>query len=160
MNESQPPGMTARQVRTLLKVLPVALLVGLTLAIWGIYLVHFHLNLIIHGETATGKVIALERGISSSSSSPAWFPVVKFSAQNAQLVTFRHRTGRSPPAYSKGDEVPVTYLPSAPAEALIAEGYWNWLLPLLMLVIGSGLTFISLRGIVGARRRLEQLEER
>lgn len=91
MNESQPPGMTARQVRTLLKVLPVALLVGLTLAIWGIYLVHFHLNLIIHGETATGKVIALERGISSSSSSPAWFPVVKFSAQNAQLVTFRHR---------------------------------------------------------------------
>lgn len=148
-------GMTDRQNRSLLKVLPILLLVALLMTGGGVYFAVFQVDLLLHGETATGEVVALEAGTSTSSSGrPAYFPIVAFETPDGSRITFRHRTGQSPPAYAEGDRVPVTYLPDDPGSALIKESFMNWLLPLVLLALGPTLCFVALRGIVGARRRL------
>ena len=155
MQESSAENPTPDQDRTLLKVLPIALLVAIGLFAGGVYFAAFQIELLLRGVNATGEVVGLESGTSSGSSGrPTWFPIVTFQTGDGETVTFRHRTGRSPPAYAEGDRVMVTYLPNAPDQALIAEGIWNWLLPLVLLAIGLGLSVVSLRGIAGARRRL------
>lgn len=150
-------GIADRQNRSLLKVLPILLLVALLMTGGGVYFAAFQVDLLLHGETATGEVVALEAGSSTSSSGrPAYFPIVAFETSDGSRITFRHRTGQSPPAYAEGDRVPVTYLPDDPESALIAEKFMNWLLPLVLLALGPTLCFVALRGIVGARRRLAQ----
>lgn len=147
---------TPENDRTMLKVMPIVLVVALALFGGGTYFAEFQARLVMDGESASGVVIDLERGSSTSSGSsrPTWFPIVRFETPDGQSVTFRHRTGQSPPAYEKGDGVPVIYLPDAPDQALIEEGFWNWLLPVLLLVVGAGLIVISVRSIIGSRRRL------
>ncbi len=147
--------MTDDQNRTLLKVLPILLLVALLLTGGGLYFAAFQIDLLLHGESATGEVLANEAGDSTSSSGrPAWFPIVAFETSEGSQITFRHRTGHSPPAYAVGERVAVSYLPDDPEAALIAEGFMNWLLPLVLLAIGPALIVIAVRGIAGARRRL------
>jgi hypothetical protein len=138
-------GIADRQNRSLLKVLPILLLVALLMTGGGVYFAAFQANLLLHGETATGEVVALEAGTSTSSSGrPAYFPIVAFETPDGSRITFRHRTGQSPPAYAEGDRVPVTYLPDDPESALV------------LLALGPTLCFVALRGIVGAWRRLAQ----
>jgi len=154
MNEPQVDQFTPKQVRSLLIVLPFVTVIGFGLTVWGAYLVQFHVELLKRGETAMGVVVELERGSTSSSSGrSALFPVVKFKTRSGQSTIFRHRTGSNPPAFAKGDEVPVIYDPRMAERALIAEGFRNWLLPGLLLIIGLGVTVLSLRGFVRTRRR-------
>ena len=154
MRESGADKPTTEQDRTLLKVLPIALLVAAGLTAGGLYFTFFQVELLLRGVSTTGEVVALESGTSSTGGGrPAWFPVVTFETRDGETVRFRHRTGSSPPAFEVGDKVRVTYLPDTPEKALIAEGVLNWLLPLVLLVIGPGLAAISLRGITGVRRR-------
>lgn len=148
---------TDRQNRSLLKVLPVLLLVGLVMTGGGLYFAAFQVELLLHGETASGEVVALEAGTSTSSSGrPAYFPIVAFETPDGRRITFRHRTGQNPPAYAEGERVTVTYLPDDPGTALIAESFLNWLLPGVLLLIGPVLVVVSVRGILGARRRLAE----
>ena len=150
-------GLTKAQNRALLKVLPIVLLVALVLTGGGLYFAAFQVDLLLHGETTTGEVTDLEPGTSTSSSGrPAYFPVVAFDTPDGRRTTFRHRTGQNPPAYAEGERVTVTYLPDEPEAALIAEGFMNWLLPVILLLIGPALAFVALRGILGARRRLAE----
>ncbi len=150
--------MTKAQIQSLLKVLPIVLLVALGLTGGGLYFAVTQIDLVLHGATATGEVLSLEAGSSTSSSGrPAWFPIVAFETSNGTPITFRHRTGQSPPAYAEGDKVVVTYLPNDPETALIAEGLMNWLLPILLLVIGPALSVVAVRGFLGARRRLSTM---
>ena len=147
--------MTDEQNRTLLKVFPIVFLVALALVGGGLYFAAFQIDLLFHGKSARGEVLSLEAGSTTSSSGrPAWFPIVAFETPGGASITFRHRTGSNPSAYSKGERVMVTYLPDDPESALIEEGFVNWLLPVLLLIIGSGLAVISVLGIIGARRRL------
>ncbi len=155
MRESGADKPTTEQDRTLLKVLPIALLVAAGLTAGGLYFTFFQVELLLRGVSTTGEVVALESGTSSTGGGrPAWFPVVTFETRDGETVRFRHRTGSSPAAFEVGDKVRVTYLPDTPEKALIAEGVLNWLLPLVLLVVGPGLAVISLRGMIGARRRL------
>jgi len=157
MSEPQAEDFTAKQVRSLLMVLPFVIAIGLGITGWGAYLVQFHVDLLQRGETSTGVVVALERGSSASSSGRvALFPVVEFETVSGQSITFRHRTGQSPPAYREGERVTLTYLPDDPQAALIAEGFMNWLLPGLLLLIGPALAVVALRGILAVRRQLAQ----
>lgn len=152
--------MTKAQNRSLLKVFPFVFLVALGLTGGGLYFAVFQFDLLFHGKTATGEVVALEPSSSTSSSGrPTWFPIVAFETSDGTPVTFRHRTGQSPSPYKKGDKVAVTYLPSAPEKALIAEGFMNWLLPVILLLVGPALAVISARGFVGARRRLSKVDQ-
>lgn len=148
-------GPTKAQNRTLLKVLPIVLLVALVLTGGGLYFAAFQVDLLLHGETTTGEVVDLEPGTSTSSSGrPAYFPIVAFETLDGRRISFRHRTGQSPPAYAVGDRVLVAYLPDDPEATLIAEGFMNWLLPGLLLLIGPVLGVVAVRGMIGARRRL------
>lgn len=148
---------TPQQDRTLLKVLPIALVVGMALTVGGVYLIRFHVELALNGVAAQGEVVGLEVGSSTGSSGrPAYFPVVTFQTAAGEKVTFQHRTGANPPAYQPGQSVPVSYLPDDPHRALIAEGFVNWLLPGILILVGPVLVVLSLRGIQGARRRLRR----
>ena len=151
--------MTKAQNLSLLKVLPIVFLVALGLTAGGLYYVVTQIDLLLHGATATGEVLSLEAGSSTSSGGrPAWFPIVAFETSNGTPITFRHRTGQYPAAYVEGDKVEVSYLPDDPETALIAEGLVNWLLPILLLVIGPALTVVAARGFLGARRRLSTID--
>jgi hypothetical protein len=98
---------------TLLKVLPVVLLVGLGLTGGGVWFAAFQVELALHGATTTGTVAGLEAGSSTSSSGrPGFFPMVEFVMSSGEVTTFRHRTGQNPPAYTVGQKVPVIYLPN------------------------------------------------
>lgn len=136
--------MTPQQRRSLLLALPVAVLVGLGLIAGGLYFAAFQFELLIEGKNATGTVTALEFGSSTSASGQAaLFPIVTYETLDGRIITFRHRTGANPAAYSEGERVVVTYLSSKPDEALIAEGFRNWLLPLVLLMCGSILTLVT-----------------
>jgi hypothetical protein len=149
--------MDDEQNRTLLKVLPVVLLIALALAGSGLYFAMIQIDLLFHGETTIGKVTAVKAGSTTSASGrPTWFPIVVFTTSDGTSITFRHRTGHSPPSYAVGDRVTVSYLPDDPEGALIAEGFMNWLLPLALLIIGLGLTFLVIRGMVAVRRQLSK----
>jgi hypothetical protein len=136
--------MTPEQRRSLLLALPVAVLVGLGLFGGGLYFAAFQFDLLIEGKNATGTVTALEFGSSTSASGQAaLFPIVTYETPDGRTITFRHRTGANPSAYAEGERVVVTYLPSNPDEALIAEGFRNWLLPLVLLICGSILALVT-----------------
>lgn len=146
--------------RTLSRVLPIVILVALGLFGGGVYFATYRLDLLMHGERAEGVVVELERGTSSTTrggGSPGWFPVVAFQTADGRTARFRHRTGTNPPRYEKGERVSVVYMPEMPEKALIDEPLLNWLLPALLLMIGAGLSFVSVRGFVRARRRLAAL---
>jgi len=157
MNASQSDESRPDHDRTLLRVLPIVFLVALGLLGGGIYLTAFHLDLLIHGARADGVVVKLERGTSSTtrgSGSPAWFPVVTFETADGRAARFRHRTGTNPPSYRKGERVRVVYLPDKPERALIDEPFANLLLPGILVLVGAGLGFVSVRGFIRARWRL------
>ena len=140
--------MTPKQRRSLLLALPVAILVGLGLIAGGFYFAAFQADLLMSGEQARGEVTGLEPGSTTSASGQAaLFPLVTFETREGQPITFRHRTGARPPDYAVGEEVPVVYLPGSPSEALIDEGFRNWLLPLVLLGCGLLLTSVTFFGL-------------
>jgi hypothetical protein len=116
MSASQPDEWRPEHIRTLMKVLPVVLLIALGLFGGGVYFAAFQAELLLHGERAAGVVVELERGTSSTTrggGAPGWFPIVTFETADGRTMRFRHRTGGNPPDYRKGDRVPVIYLPDA-----------------------------------------------
>ncbi len=136
--------MTPQQGRSLFLALPVAILVGLGLFGGGLYFAALQFSFLIEGKNAPGIVTALELGSSTSASGrAALFPIVTYETLDGRTITFRHRTGANPAAYAEGERVVVTYLPGNPEEALIAEGFRNWLLPLVQLICGSTLTLVA-----------------
>ena len=68
MRESGADKPTAEQDRTLLKVLPIALLVAAGLTAGGLYFALFQVEPLLRGVSATGEVVALESGTSSTGS--------------------------------------------------------------------------------------------
>jgi hypothetical protein len=157
MSASPPGNWRPEHDRTLLKVLPIVLLIALGLFGGGVYFAAFQVDLLRHGEGADGVVTGLERGTSSTTrggGDPGWFPIVAFETADGRTARFRHRTGANPPDYKKGDLVRVVYRLDAPEKALIDEPVRNWLLPAILLVVGAGLAFIAGSGFVRARRRL------
>ena len=141
-----------------LKVFSFVFLVALGLTAGGLYFAVFQFELLFHGKTAVGTVVALEPGSGSSASGrPAWFPIVAFETDEGTPVTFRHRTGSGYGLYAKGDRVEVTYLPDDPEKALLAEEFMNGLLPGILLLVGPALAVVSARGFLGARRRLARV---
>jgi hypothetical protein len=153
LNQEPSAPLTPKQARSLLMALPVALIVGILLGAGGIYFAFIQIDLSLRGEVVWGEVVELEPGSSTSASGQATlFPRVTFRAGNGGQVTFRHRTGRKPSPYSVGDKVPVIYLPDQPDEALIMEKGMNWVLPGVLLLTGTLLIVLSLRGIAFTRR--------
>ena len=142
------------QDRSLLKVLPLVIVIGLGLTTAGFFVAKLQIELWLHGHTSHGEVIALHSGTSNSSGRSSYKPEVEFTTASGEVVRFIHRTGQHPAAYAIGETVQLSYLPNQPSHALIDEALMNLLLPSVLLLIGPALAALGLRGWMKLRRRL------
>jgi hypothetical protein len=114
---------------------------------------------------AEGKVIALDRSSSSSSSgsrSTTYRPVVEFTSSTGKRIEFTSNVGSSPPSHRVGEPVTVLYNPADPYRARIKSFFQLWFgflivffLGLVFAAIGLGMIFVRSRG----RKRAEWLHQ-
>jgi hypothetical protein len=88
---------------------------------------------------AEGTIIDLEHA-----NSRTYKPVVRFNAQDGEVVEFTSSVGTSPPSYSIGEKVEIRYLSNEPKNAIINNFLTLWLTPLIF--SGIGIVFILIGG--------------
>lgn len=102
-------------------------------------------------KQAEGRVVSLEA--SHSSESTTWTPIVEFQPPSASSpVRFRHSVGSSPPSWKQGQEVQVLYDPHDPSHAMIDQGRWNLVLPLIPGAVGLLLLSFGLSSLKKSRQ--------
>lgn len=84
---------------------------------------------------APGTVVELVE--SQANNGRSYRPVVQFSNQNGQRVTFESSSGSNPPSYSKGQSVEVFYRPEAPQDAELNDFFSLWGPPALSGTMGA-----------------------
>ncbi len=132
----------ARNVRWVLFGLPgLALLAGALVT--GFNAARFHFS----AEHAQGTVVG-NTYISRSDRRGSYHPRVEFSTPDGQRHKFVGSTGRSPAAFSEGDQVPVLYDPKQPEHAGIDTWFQLYSVPFICFVLGGA---FALAG--GARPR-------
>ena len=89
-------------------------------------------QLIAHGEHARGTVTGFR--ISRSS---YYYPVVAFKTAEGTQIQFVENNGSSSPAFVKGQQVEVIYLPENPNNAKINTFFDLWALPLFLAMFGT-----------------------
>ncbi len=67
--------------------------------------------------------------------STTWFPTVEYTV-DGRRYSFESSTGTNPPAYAKGEGVPVAYDPDNPSDAQIASFWSAFLAPLITGALG------------------------
>src|SRR3974390_1194455 len=141
-----------------LKVLnAVFLTIGLLTLGIGSWIAAGTLRLQRNGVAAEGHVIRLDRG-----SKGARFPVVEFQTQSGESVTFKSRSGSSPPSFRVGESVPVLYNPNDPQHASINTSWQLWGGAFIAVILG--VVFTSIPGAVvladwRKRRRIAWLKQ-
>ncbi len=117
-------------------------------------------SFIAKSTKAEGMIIDLVRADSRT-----YKPVVRFNAQDGELVEFTSSVGTSPPSYSIGEKVEVRYLSNEPKNAIINDFLTLWLAPLIFsglgiifILIGSGFA-VSLFFIQQRKRKDEYLKQ-
>ena len=144
----------AAKEKSLLQALYVLILVGLGLSVAGVTLASFQVTLQLYGIETTGRVIQLHASSSINASGQASYqPEVEFITAAGESVRFTHRTGERPAAYAIDETVTLTYLSDSPTQALINEGFMNWLLPGVLLLIGPTLLVIGVRSSIKLRSK-------
>ncbi len=93
--------------------------------------------------SAEGTVTELVRSRSSSSSSPTYRSVVRFTAANGEPIEFESTFGSNPPSHRTGDRVTVLYDPDLPQRARIRSFGSLWFLPLIFGGLGGVLTIVG-----------------
>jgi hypothetical protein len=120
----------------------------------------------IAGATeAEGKVIALDRSQSSSSSgssSTTYRPVVQFTSGTGKRIEVTSNVGSNPPSHRVGETVTVLYDPGDPYSARIKSFFQLWLGLLIVFFVGLvfaafGLTMILVRA--RGRKRAQWLRQ-
>lgn len=119
----------------------------------GSFFIFSNTSRFIAGATETGgKVIALDRSRSSSSSgsSTTYRPVVEFTTATGKQIEFTSSVGSSPPSHRVGETVTVLYNPADPYSARIKSFFQLWFGFLIVFLLGLvfaaiGLTMIFLR---------------
>lgn len=140
------------------------LVIGLAVLAGGGFVAKQRSDFLAGAHTATGEVIDFKRRTTTSDgkTSTTWYPVVRYRPPGHDApVTFRHDTGSSSPAYSRGEKVTVLYTPRNPSEAIIDAGLMNWLGPGVMILVGGVFTLfggLALRGRLKERRRPSEVE--
>ena len=128
---------------------PVLILLGLGVVALGVYLGRSTFQLQTHGERAPGTVVFLE--LKTTLHGSTYYPVVQFATREGTAVQFRDGMGSNPPAYHEGDPVNVLYFRNLPERtATIDRGFWDWLAPGILCVMGSALAGIAFWARLGA----------
>lgn len=132
----------------------------------GSFFIFSNTSRFIAGALETeGKVIALDRSRSSSSSgssSTTYRPVVEFTSGTGKRFEFTSSVGTSPPSHRVGESVTVLYNPADPYSARIKSFTQLWfgfiivfMLGLVFAAIGLTMIFVRTRG----RKRSEWLHQ-
>jgi hypothetical protein len=131
----------------------------------GSFFVYFNTSRFIAAASeAEGKVVALDRSRSSSSSgsSTTYRPVVEFNTATGKRIEFTSSVGSSPPSHRVGEPVTVLYNPADPYSARIKSFFQLWFGFLIVFLLGFvfaaiGLTMIVVR--TRGRKRAEWLRQ-
>lgn len=106
---------------------------------------------------ASGVVLSLEKRVFNPGSGGVFCPVVEFATATGEVHRFEASHGTMPASHAVGQTVQVRYDPQAPAEAELASGASDWLVPGCLLAFGAvglffGLVFAALHFLLGASR--------
>ena len=88
-------------------------------------------NYINNGIQTTGTVIDLEYR-DSDDSSGTYAPVVGFTDRDGQRRVYRSSSSSNPPAYKRGEQVTLYYLPDEPERAMIDSFSDRYLMPAII----------------------------
>lgn len=130
---------TANMRRTNRFAVPVMLLAGVGVFVFGVHLHRKTDRFLAHAVRAPGIVVQMVANASSDGTTYA--PVVEF-AHAGSRYRFKDPVSSSPPSHRTGDAVAVLYDPDRPPDARIDRGRWNRLIPIL--IGGSGLLLFVL----------------
>ena len=126
-------------------------IIGLGVMAGGVLSHRSHQHIIDNGIRTRGVVVDLIRKTDGDGVS-TYAPAVEYRDRNRRPRIFRSSTGSSPPAYSRGEEVEIVYLPDRPERALIDDFSGRWFLPVFLLafgavfaVVGGGLAYFYIR---------------
>ncbi|MBD2441068.1 DUF3592 domain-containing protein [Nostoc sp. FACHB-110] len=122
--------------------------VGSIFAISGIFIALNTHSFVAKGISTQGTVIDLVRHTSRDSNgrrSTAYYPVVKFTPNSGDPVTFEANSGSNPPAHQRGQQIDILYNPQEPEAATINSWFNFWFLPTMF--IGMGSLFVVIGGI-------------
>jgi uncharacterized protein YxeA len=126
------------------------LIIGIGLCSGGVIYANKRAEFLHTALSSQGTVISLksETSHSDGKTTVVYYPVVRYTPPGKSTsITFKHNIGSSHPSFSRGDIVQVLYVPNDPHNAIIDQGWLNWLVPIIMIGIGgvfclvSGLTF-------------------
>lgn len=122
-------------MRVLLVIKYVFVVVGVGMLAGTFFLYRNTTAFLGEAKIATGTVVELRQ--SRSGDADTYRPVVRFSTQEGEDITFTSSAGSKPPAYSKGEKVEVLYPPSLPAQARIKGFFSLWGAPAILGGLGS-----------------------
>lgn len=115
--------------------------IGISLLIWGIFVFLDERQFVFEGIKTTGKVADFEKKYAGTTATgnkgSAFFPIVSFTSQNGEVVTFTSNSGANYYLYDVGEEVEVIYISSNPRQAKIYSFLSIWAYPF-------GLFFLAL----------------
>ncbi len=86
---------------------------------------------------ATGTVVELVQRATTGGRTGIFCPVVEFSVPPGQTIRFTSDFGSRPASHKVGQTVNVRYDPSDPQKAEIESGMATWLVPLILVFMGS-----------------------
>jgi len=85
-----------------------------------------------NAELTTGTVTGFSTVTDSDDNSQTYCPIVQFSTETGQQVTYHSSTCNSPPAHQVGDQVEIYYDPEDPEKGQI-KGFWSQYLAVTIL---------------------------
>jgi len=141
--------------------------IGLAVFVSGLMWGAKRYNLLKSGLRTQGKVVAIEKSLpvdeTKSGAQSSYYPIVEFQDRNGEMVRFKGSTGSSSPAYATGDMVPLVYNSLNSSEAQLTHFSQFWLGPLLIILAGLGILFLSYGAFSmmdGKPKSLAELRER
>lgn len=124
------------------------IVVGVGLLAGGAYWAQKRADFLAIAESTQGRVVSMES--STSDGSTVYYPIVGYTfPRSNQSVKFKHSVGSSHPGWRIGDSVTVLYNPANKNEAMIDDGWLNWLGPGIL----TGIGIIFFFGGVSLKRR-------
>ncbi|WP_080054827.1 DUF3592 domain-containing protein [Spirosoma aerolatum] len=70
-------------------------------------------------------------------------PVIQFTTQQGQSITYYSNTYTSPPSFTVGERVTLWYRPNNPQEDIVLEGVDGWILPAVFGLLGVVFSLIG-----------------
>lgn len=128
----------------------VLFIIGLGALLFGIARSMDKRKLLQKGTRVDGSVLQIIHD--GHSISPTYYPVVRFTTADNNLVTEKYKFGGNKCLYKEGDNVQVIYDPTNPERFILGDARSKALSPVfiyggtLLILISVGLLFLGLRG--------------